>query len=481
MQLIKHSIYNLLGLGLPLAIAIFSIPVLVHGLGDSKFGLLTLIWALVSYFGLFDLGLGRALTQQLASILDGPDHNHTGQTVVTSLILMLGLGILAALIIFIFGPIGLKYIKSIPDYTEVLNSIYIMAFSMPFILLTSGFRGVLEAKNKFGIINAIRLPMGIFTFIGPMLVVIYIGDNLEIITVILVFGRVLACIVHGWFAWVAIKKGHGKFAFKIDLLMPICFKGGWMTVSNIVSPLMGYTDRFVIGFIISAAAVAFYTTPQEMVTKLSIIPGALTAVLFPAFASQLAKGGIQTRAIFKFSIELIFLILLPISLFLVYFSEEVLTIWIDHPFSVNSQIYLKVFAVGVLINCVTHMPFTLIQSAGFAKTTAKIHIIQFPIYFGLLWILISFYGILGAAIAWLARMVLDSMLMFSACYNLMKWDWVEFFNAANIAYILLLIVILSIGFYENFSLKIIILIFVSIYSFNKILSTHSKYKKIEIF
>jgi len=464
-----------LGLGLPLIVAIFSIPVLIKGLGDYKFGLLTLIWALISYFSLFDLGLGRVLTQQLASILDGSDHTHTGQTVATSLVLMLGLGILAALIIFIFGPIGLNYIKSIPDYPEALNSIYIIAFSMPFILLNSGFRGILEAKHKFGIINAIRLPMGIFTFIGPMLIVVYFGPNLEIITAILVLGRVLACIVHGWFAWISIRKGHGEFTFKPDLLKPLCFKGGWMTVSNVVSPLMGYVDRFIIGFTVSAAAVAFYATPQEIVTKLSIIPGALTAVLFPAFASQFEKNNSQTLSIFKFSVRLIFLILLPISLFMVFFSEEILAIWIDKNFSVNSQIYLKIFAVGVLINCITHIPFTLIQSAGFAKTTAKIHLIQFPAYFILLFIFIYFYGILGAALAWLARMIIDSVLMFSACYRIMKWDRDKIFNIARIISLFFLIIIFSIGFYENLALKIMIEIFVSLYSLYSIFTTYNKY------
>lgn len=474
MRLIKHSIYNLMGLGLPLVVAIFTIPILIDGLGDAKFGLLTLIWALVSYFSLFDLGLGRALTQQLASILNSPNHEDSGQIVITSLALMAILGVVATLTIYFFGPIGVNNIRNLPDPHEAINSVYIMAASMPFILLTSGFRGILEAKHHFGIINAIRLPMGLLTFLGPTLVVIYIGSNLEIITAILVIGRVLACIAHGWFAWLAISKGHGKFAFNVVLLKPLCFKGGWMTVSNIVSPLMGYVDRFIIGFTISAAAVAFYTTPQEIITKLSIIPGALTAVLFPVFASQLAKENTEIQSIFKFSIGLIFLTLLPISVFVIFFSEEILTIWIDYSFSINSQIYLKIFAIGVLINSISQIPFTLIQSAGLAKTTAKIHLVQFPIYFGMLWALISCYGILGAAFAWLARMIFDSLLMFSACYKIMKWGWGEIFTTVNIGYLSLFTMILIVGFYGSFVLKINILLIVSIYCFYKIIINYDK-------
>ena len=421
MQFVKHSIYNLLGLGLPLVVAIFSIPVLVHGLGDSKFGLLTLIWALVSYFGLFELGLGRALTQHLASILDGPNHLDSGRIAITSLIMMTLLGILACIVIFIFGPIGIGYLKLLTDPQEAIKSTYIMGLAMPFILLTSGFRGILEAKHQFGIINAMRLPMGLFTFIGPMVVVLYFGPNLELITLVLVIGRILACVVHGWYAWIAIGSNHGKLEFDGKLLKPLCLSGGWMTVSNVVSPLMGYVDRFVIGFTISAAAVAFYTTPQEMVTKLWIIPGALTGVLFPTFANYYSKNNIEMKRIFHLSIKMIYFTVLPIVIFLVLFSNEILELWISKEFAVNSEIYLKVFSIGILINCMSHVPYTLIQSTGRSKLTAYFHLIQFPIYFFSLWFFAVNYGILGAAIAWLLRIILDSILMFMGVYKLMEW------------------------------------------------------------
>ena len=481
MKLVKHSFYNLLGFGLPLIVAIFTIPILIRYLGDVKFGLLTLIWALVSYFSLFDFGIARALTQQMASILNGPKHLDTGKTVATSLVLMLLFGMLASLIILIFGPIGIDYIKSASDHQDVLNSIWIISLSMPFILLTSGFRGILEAKYKFEIINLIRLPIGLFTFIGPTLVVIFVGPNLEIITAILVLVRMLAFVVYGWFAWLTIHKDHGKFAFELSFIKPLFSKGSWMTISNIVSPLMGYVDRFFIGYSISASAITFYVTPQEMVTKLSIIPSSLTAVLFPAFASQISQGYTQTQKVFTFSIELIFLLLLPVSIFLVFFSQEVMAIWINKSFSLNSEIYMKIFAIGILVNSITHIPFTLIQSAGLAKSTAKIHLIQFPIYFGLLWILIQFYGVLGAALAWLARMILDSILMFSACYKIMGWRWNGAGDARNLFYLLgLLIIILIFEIYAGLLLKFLLLLSIFFYCLYKIKNNYFKSKKLII-
>ena len=106
---------------------------------------------------------------------------------------------------------------------------------------------------------------------------------------------------------------------------------------------------------------------------------------------------------------------------MVLFSNEVLTAWINRDFASNSKVYLQVFSIGILINCMSHIPYTLIQGTGRSKLTAYFHLIQFPIYFLLLWILVLNYGVLGAAIAWLIRILLDSVLMFLGAFKLMGW------------------------------------------------------------
>jgi O-antigen/teichoic acid export membrane protein len=413
MKLLRHTVFNLIGLGAPLLVAVVTIPMLIHELGPSRFGLLTLIWAVVSYFGLFDLGLGRALTQQLAVVFSNKEHNKIGPLVGTATVLMAMLGVVAGVLMAAAASWGVGLIQDVPDRHEAINAVYAMALAMPFIVLTSGFRGVLEAQHAFGIINLIRLPMGLFTFLGPLAVVLYGGGpRLDYIAWVLVLGRVIACAVHAYYAWRVLPQKRSALAWRVDLLKPLCISGGWLTVSNIISPFMGYVDRFVIGAIISASAVAYYTTPQELVTKLWIVPGALTAVLFPAFAAQMARRDLETWALFKKAVNWLFLALLPVTVALTLFAHEILSIWINPVFADSSAVLLQVFSIGILINCLAHIPFTLIQSAGAARLTAFAHLAELPFFLLALWWLTSMYGTLGAAIAWLLRMVFDTVLMF---------------------------------------------------------------------
>jgi O-antigen/teichoic acid export membrane protein len=234
-RLLKHSLYNLMGLGLPLLAAVFTIPMLIAALGDARFGLLTLIWAVVSYFGLFDLGLGRALTQQLAVLLSKDELQKIGPLVGTATLIMTVLGVLAGLIMAACAPWGVGLINAVPDQQEAINAVYAMALAMPFIVLTSGFRGILEACHAFGIINIIRVPMGLFTFIGPLVVVICWEPRLDLIAVVLSAGRLLA---NGYYAWRVLPKETGQFVWEYKQVKPLCVLGGLRATSSVHSWVM---------------------------------------------------------------------------------------------------------------------------------------------------------------------------------------------------------------------------------------------------
>src|SRR5277367_6402133 len=102
--LARNTIWNLIGNGAPLIVAVFSIPILIHGLGKDRFGVLTLAWALIGYASLFDIGLGRSLTQLVAKKLGSGEDHEVPALVWTSLLLMLCLGVAGASVVIAVSP-----------------------------------------------------------------------------------------------------------------------------------------------------------------------------------------------------------------------------------------------------------------------------------------------------------------------------------------------------------------------------------------
>jgi O-antigen/teichoic acid export membrane protein len=412
--LTRNTIINLIGQGAPLIVAIFAIPMLIRSLGTDRFGVLTIAWMIIGYFSLFELGLGRALTKLLAEKLGIEQEQELSRLVWTALFLMLILGLLGMLTVILLAPWLVQNALKIPQtlQSETLQSFYLLAISVPVVISTAGLRGLLEAYQRFDLINAVRIPIGMFTFLGPLLVLPFSKHLLPIVTV-LVAGRLIAWVVY-LFLCFYIMPSLRLLTIRKEMVGPLLSCGSWMTVTNIVGPIMVYFDRFLIGVLISITAVAYYATPYEVITKLGIIAaGALAGVLFPAFSTSFTQDRRHAAILFMSGVKYLFLALFPIILVIVMLGYEGLEFWLGIEFAQNSTCVLQWLAIGVFVNSLAHIPFALIQGAGRPDLTAKLHLVELPFYLLAVWWLIGAYGIEGAAIAWVVRAVFDALILFA--------------------------------------------------------------------
>jgi O-antigen/teichoic acid export membrane protein len=234
------------------------------------------------------------------------------------------------------------------------------------------------------------------------------------------FGRVVGAIAHLIACFHAMPALRHNMVFRRVFVLPLVKFGGWMTVSNVVGPLMVYADRFLVGAILSVGAVAYYTTPFDLVGRLTFISASVSGVLFPAFAASLVGNKERTALLVVRGVKYVFLSIFPIILLVVTLAPEGLRLWLGPTFAVNSQSVLRWLAVGVFINSIATVPYALIQSAGRPNITAKLHLFELPFYLMTVWTLTRRLGIEGAAIAWTGRIVLDTVLLFFFSDRMLK-------------------------------------------------------------
>ena len=416
--LARNTMLNFIGQIVPLLVGVATIPFIVRGLGTDRFGLLSLAWVVLGYFAVFDLGLGRATTKFVAEALGRGEEDEIPRIVWTAVMVQAALGITGTLLLAAITPLLVERILNIPPelVEEARATFYILAFSVPVILISGSLRGVLEASQRFDLVNAIKIPSSVLTFLLPLIGVL-LGFNLPGIVALILIARMgaLAAFVIMDFR---IRPQLRGFAGSLSLFPKLFSFGGWVTVTSIVSPILVYLDRFLIGSLLSMAAVAYYSAPYEAVTRLGIIPGSLTMTLFPAFS---ALEGVKDRerlgTLFARSVKYIPLILGPIVIVIGLFAKDILQIWLGTKFAIESTPVLQILALGVLINSLAHIPFALLQGVGRPDLPAKFHLLELPIYAGVAWSLISRWGITGAAIAWTFRVTLDALLLFAATFK----------------------------------------------------------------
>ena len=417
MSLRKNTIWNLAGSGLPLIAAVALIPYILQRLGAESFGVLTLIWSLIGYFSLFDMGVGRALTYELSKLQAVNNHTEISLTLKAGLVLTLAAGVFGAAIVFILAPyLSTSWLKiSLILQDDALLSFKIAALGVIVTTISSGLRGALEGLGHFASSNLNKIFLGFCMFVLPAVSIALHGNNLWAITLYLLASRLIVAIaaaiqLRAYLG--ASAQGHIR-----DRIKPLINYGVWVTVTGIVGPLMVYGDRFFVSAAVGAALLPLYSIPQEGLQRLLIIPAALCGALLPQLASLDPH---QAAASYKQNYKRVTVVMFGVCVFAAIFAYPALAWWLSADFANQALPIVLILAVGIWLNSIAFLPYTLLHAKGNPKITAMFHLFELALYALSLWWLATNFGLIGAAIAWVGRVALDLILLHLAANKLIR-------------------------------------------------------------
>ena len=135
-----------------------TIPIYLHHVGVARYGVISITWVLLGFFGFLDLGLSRAVTNALAKLRDAPQSDRA-RVLLTTLGLNFIIGLFGGAVLFVFGAFLLEYFISVPDElnSEVSRSLPWIACLLPLTLLSTAGAGALESRELFPLVNAIQI------------------------------------------------------------------------------------------------------------------------------------------------------------------------------------------------------------------------------------------------------------------------------------------------------------------------------------
>ena len=393
-------------MGAPLMVALLTIPYLLRTLEAEGFGVLTLVWALIGYFSLFDFGVGRALTYELGrrSPAEPPV---LAPYVRAGLLITLATGMLGAIIVWGFAkPFAGTWLNIRQDWQhDAFVSFLIAAVGIIPTTISSGLRGALEGLNRFSASNVNRMTVGSLMFALPALSVYLHGNHLWIATLYMVIARVVLMLV----ASIQLRQ-FLSFSGKIEHthLRPLLKYGVWVTVTGVVGPLMVYGDRFFVSAAVGPDLLPQYAIPQEALQRLLLIPTALCGALLPQLAGSSFNNVNRLYKQYFKRISLWMLAICCVAAVLVYPG---LSVWISTEFARSALPVALMLTFGIWLNAMALVPYTVIHAIGRPRITAIFHLLELTLYILLLWILTPRFGLLGAAAASVIRIAVDLVLL----------------------------------------------------------------------
>ncbi|MEE6443585.1 MULTISPECIES: oligosaccharide flippase family protein [Pseudomonas] len=416
----KNIVWNLIGLGLPLIIAALTVPGLISIVGTERFGLLALAWGLIGYAGALDLGIGRALTQRIATLRSGTSAAVIPDVVTTAVTLTTAIGIAGFVAIILGASVGLQQFiprQNVPA-SEITYALLLLALAIPMQAVSATYRGVNEAYLNFRGISLLRVGLGVANFGGPYLIAQFTHE-LHWLVSTLVASRALALIIYRISARGCLEgRQTGSYA-KAQAVQLLRF-GGWVTVSSVISPFLVQADRFFVGFLLSAAAVTSYVIPYEITVQAMILVGAVTTVAFPAIAALMQEGLARTWSLFRIWTLRVAAMMAIVMSAMAVLMPTILNLWVGKYVASESVSVGRILCAGVFLNSIGAMFYAYLHAQERAKLTAIFHVIELPLFVGMLYWLVQGYGVIGAAVAWLLRVSIDTLLLGGAVYRLRR-------------------------------------------------------------
>ena len=405
----RGIVYYLGGSAAPALLALLCIPRIAGALGPARFGILALAWTVVGYATFLHLGLGRAVSQGTAA--RGARAGELRATVWTALLITLVMGTTGGALVFLLAPALVRLLQVPAAMTgEATAAFRVLALVFPLTVTQPVLTGVLEARRRFGRLNAALLPGALVTFVGPVVALSFTHGLVPLVWV-LAAGRALTWSVVLTLCMREAPELRAGPAFHRGQARALLRYGGWTTVSAVVSPLLVYLDRFVIGAVLSAAAVAYYASAQEVALRMGMVSGAVVGVLFPAFAGA-GHRGVRLAHLLESGVDAVLGLMLPLALLLAAGAETLLGVWLGGEYAAQGAHVLAWLSFGLVVNGLAKLPSALLQAVGRPDLTARLHLVELPAFVLLLGGCVWTWGIRGAAVAWVARVTADALALY---------------------------------------------------------------------
>jgi len=414
LQLARNALFNLLGAAVPAVVALGTVPLIVHGLGDAGYGVYALITAIVGYFAIIDINVTAGSVkhiaahwaqtlpqdQQLGQHQDKQREAAAGidQTVTFGLLVYGTLGLVGGVAIWFTAPWLVRDVFSVP---AALNASATAALELAAAGFTVGqLQSYLDSvpQSLLRYDSSARLDV-LFGSVVPLatVAVLMLGGGLYQVVLL----RVVASSVHGLLLWRTICRLLPALRLRWPaqaLRRSLLHFSAYAFLSRFAAMSYAYADKLMIGALVGVAGLAVYAVAATLANRLLGLTGRLASVLFPAASALAASGELERlgQIYLKASRYLTFIngaMLLLIAVF----AEPILLYWMSADFARRGAIVLAVMALSQCIDSLTALPSLVNDGMGHPAVTGGFAMARALLGLATVYVGILLAGIDGAA------------------------------------------------------------------------------------
>jgi O-antigen/teichoic acid export membrane protein len=326
------------------------LPLLIDRIGSAPTGLFIVATTLTGYFNSVEYGLGISVTKYVAEHRATGDAEQLGSILRASLVLMLGIGVLAAAVLALLGVLGGQALFGTASVSsEAVPTLLVAAATALFYWPSRLGTAALEGLERYDL-NALFQTGGSIVTFGLIYAATERTHSVAVLTGIFGVMLVLEGLCAGALAWshLGLQRGVGRWR-GTHLRPALSFSAG-LFVIGLSDTFVYESDRIVVTAFVGAAAVVTYEIALRPHNGVRQISGLIGAALISTCSRLVAQN--RTERLRKLVLvgSLYGIILTtPFAVLTFILARPILDAWVGHGYG-RYAVYVQIFVSYWLIH-----------------------------------------------------------------------------------------------------------------------------------
>lgn len=432
MPLKRNLIANYLGQGWSAVMGLAFIPLYIEYLGMEAYGLIGLYAVMQAWLTMLDMGMTPTLNREMARYTAGA---HTPQSINDLLRSLEIIAICISVIICTGAVIASGYLASdwlkvdkIP-VTTAAQAISVMGMVVALRFIEGIYRGSLFGLQRQVWYNAVNAVIATLRYGGVVFVLAWVSPSIQAfflwqIAISLISVGVLSMGVRR-----VLPSPPSTPKFALAAVAEIWKFAGGMMLTTFLAILLTQIDKVLLSRLLPLESFGYYSLATTVAGVLYVVIGPITNALYPRMVELATQNDQKPLArLYHQGAQLITVLLAPAVMLLSFYSEEALFVWSgDAGLAAKAAPLLSVFAIGVFLNGLMHMPAQLQLANGWVSLGVKTNIVAVLILVPAIFWAVPRYGAIAASWIWVVLnagyVSIAIQLMHRRLFKSEKWKW----------------------------------------------------------
>lgn len=416
----RGAILSYLSIILSTVVQLVYTPLLIRMLGQSEYGLYSLVSSVIGYLTVLDLGFGNAIVVFTAKYRAKKEYEKEKKLHGMFLVIFCIIGLIAGLLgLLLYFNVPSLFGKTMTDIElhKAKIMMLILSFNLAVTFPFSIYSSIITAYEKFTFQKVMSI---LNTLLKPVLMIplLFLGYKSITMTVVITVVNITVLLSNYFYCKKKLGINIKFMGFDKKLFKTIFNYSFFIFLGVIVDKVNWSVDQFVLGAVSGTIAVSLYSVASQINTLFVNLSNAMSGVLLPKMSKMIAKKASDKEMTNEFikvgRIQYLIIFLMASGFTL--FGKEFIMAWAGKDF-VTSYYIAVILILPLCVPLIQNLGISIMQAKNMHKFRS---ILLALIAIANIFISIPLakaYGGIGSAIGTSLSLIIGNIIILNIYYH----------------------------------------------------------------